>query len=56
MDILLGVLLGILLYAVICLIIAFIRALFAKPEKRKESFGKTFWTFFSTTLNPINWI
>ena len=53
MDLLLGVLLGILLYAVICLIIAFVRALFAK---RKENFGKTFWTFFSTTFNPLNWL
>ena len=56
MDLLLGVLLGILLYAVICLIIAFVRALFAKPEKRKGNFGKTFWTFFSTTFNPLNWL
>ena len=56
MDIVLGVLLGILLYAVICLVIALIRAIIAKPEKRKATFGETFWTFFSATLNPINWI
>ncbi len=55
MDILLGVVLGILLYAVICLAIALIRALLAKPEKRKASFRETFWTFFSATFNPINW-
>ena len=56
MDAILAILIGILIYIVLCVIITFVRAIFSKPQKRKESFNKTFGTFFFEILNPLNWL
>ena len=56
MEAILAVLLGILLYTVICVVIAFARTVFSKPQKRKQNFKDTFFTFFFEILNPLNWV
>ena len=54
MDTIFAVLIGVLLYIVLCLVIAFVRMVFTKPQKRKQGFKETFWTFFLEMLNPLN--
>lgn len=45
MDTVLAILFGVLIYFVFCLIIAGLRALFSKPQKRKDNFKKLFGVF-----------
>ena len=56
MDTVLAVFLGIAIYTVICLVIAFARAVFSKPQNRKQNFVKTFLSFFLEILNPLYWL
>lgn len=56
MDVFFAVLIGALLYIILCFIIAFVRMVFSKPQKRKQGFKETFWTFFLEMLNPFNWL
>lgn len=56
MDTIYAVLIGALLYIILCFIIAFVRMVFSKPQKRKQSLKETFWTFFLEILNPFNWM